>query len=219
MCAQFCAATASSDGFVLLVVYLASIKDDVATRLYLSVTPADITAHDQCLNSDLLCQQVTHTFPAVLEKLELHAFDMCKMIDPFVRYEPSTPRDLKRHLHSIEEKIVECLAWERGSSLYPLLMAACENQENQDKEAEPIKGESALSLLLPHCWLAHHDEQLVWYRQTRAAFLLANSTLCLGSCIYFKSRCALFCMTCTVDVCQAKSLFLCAEHHTKKNMH
>lgn len=87
-----------------------------------------------------MVRQVTHAFPAVLEKLELHAFDMCKIIDSFVRYEPSTPRDLKRHLHSIEEKIVESLAWEKGSSLYPLLVAACENQENQDKEADPIKG-------------------------------------------------------------------------------
>jgi len=86
---------------------------------------------------------VTHAFPAVLEKLELHAFDMCKIIDSFVRYEPSTPRDLKRHLHSIEEKIVESLAWERGSSLYPLLVAACENQENQDKEADPIIAQAA----------------------------------------------------------------------------
>ncbi len=86
---------------------------------------------------------MTHAFPAVLEKLELHAFDMCKIIDPFVRYEPSTPRDLKRHLHSIEEKIVESLAWERGSSLYPLLVMACENQE--DKDAAPVasvKGQS-----------------------------------------------------------------------------
>jgi len=95
---------------------------------------------------------VTHAFPAVLEKLELHAFDMCKIIDSFVRYEPSTPRDLKRHLHSIEEKIVESLAWERGSSLYPLLVAACENQENQDKEADPIKGLPQHKLLMQtHC--------------------------------------------------------------------
>ena len=91
------------------------------------------------LTLSMMCQ-VTHAFPAVLEKLELHAFDMCKIIDSFVRYEPNTPRDLKRHLHSIEEKIVESLAWERGSSLHPLLVAACENQENQEKEADPMKG-------------------------------------------------------------------------------
>lgn len=63
---------------------------------------------------------------------------MCKIIDPFVRYEPSTPRDLKRHLHSIEEKIVESLAWERGSSLYPLLIMAA---EHQDPKPAPIKGQ------------------------------------------------------------------------------
>ena len=95
---------------------------------------------------------MTHAFPAVLEKLELHAFDMCKIIDSFVRYEPSTPRDLKRHLHSIEEKIVESLAWERGSSLHPLLVAACENQENQEKEADPIKG--LPMLLIQTNWLS-----------------------------------------------------------------
>ena len=92
--------------------------------------------------------QATHAFPAVLEKLELHAFDMCKIIDPFVRYEPSTPRDLKRHLHSIEEKIVESLAWERGSSLYPLLVMAA---EHQDTKPVPAKGQlkSFVCICLP----------------------------------------------------------------------
>ena len=65
---------------------------------------------------------------------------MCKIIDPFVRYEPSTPRDLKRHLHSIEEKIVESLAWERGSSLYPLLVMAAEHQD--PKPPPPVHGQS-----------------------------------------------------------------------------
>lgn len=37
----------------------------------------------------------------------------------------AVPRELKRHLFSIEEKILEAQAWERGSSLYPLLVSAC----------------------------------------------------------------------------------------------
>lgn len=81
--------------------------------------------------------QVTHAFPTVLEKLELHAFDLCKMIDPFVRYETSIPRDLKRHLHSIEEKIIESLAWERGSSFYPLLVLAFDSKANKQAPADP----------------------------------------------------------------------------------
>ena len=107
-------------------------------RLPVLACPAIATQATHTHNMKWLWLQATHTFPAVLEKLELHAFDMCKIIDPFVRYEPSTPRDLKRHLHSIEEKIVESLAWERGSSLYPLLVLACENSD--DKDAVPIKG-------------------------------------------------------------------------------
>ncbi|KAK9837434.1 hypothetical protein WJX81_002188 [Elliptochloris bilobata] len=68
---------------------------------------------------------VTLQFPAVLERLALPAFDLCKLVGPFVRHEPTLPRELKRHLFSIEERVLEALAWQRGSSLYPLLVAAC----------------------------------------------------------------------------------------------
>lgn len=69
--------------------------------------------------------QVTLQFPAVLERLALPAFDLCKLVGPFVRHEPTLPRELRRHLFSIEERVLEALAWQRGSSLYPLLVAAC----------------------------------------------------------------------------------------------
>jgi retinoblastoma-like protein 1 len=60
---------------------------------------------------------VTHTFPAVLEQLDLKPFDLCKLISTFVRHLPTLPRELKRHMFSIEEKCLESLSWERGSSL------------------------------------------------------------------------------------------------------
>lgn len=97
----------------------------------------------------LLLMQVTHAFPAVLEKLELHAFDLCKMIEPFMRYEPSIPEDLKRHLHSIEEKIVECLAWEQGSSFYPQLVVAYEMNTDKQTGDKP-EGQS--------CFLWHSND-------------------------------------------------------------
>lgn len=49
--------------------------------------------------------QVTLQFPAVLERLALPAFDLCKLVGPFVRHEPTLPRELKRHLFSIEERV------------------------------------------------------------------------------------------------------------------
>ncbi|KAK9863068.1 hypothetical protein WJX84_009434 [Apatococcus fuscideae] len=64
-------------------------------------------------------------FPAVLERLSLHAFDFRKIIQPFMRHEPNMPRELKRHLLALDEKILEAVAWTRNSSLYTCLALAC----------------------------------------------------------------------------------------------
>lgn len=69
--------------------------------------------------------QVTLAFPAVLERLELKAFEMCKMIVSFIRHEPTLLKELRQHLFIVEERILESFAWERGSSLYPLIALAC----------------------------------------------------------------------------------------------
>ncbi|KAI8472814.1 MAG: hypothetical protein J3K34DRAFT_502383 [Monoraphidium minutum] len=63
-------------------------------------------------------------FPAVPERLGLAPFDLTKIIPAFVRALPSLPRELKRHLFTVEEKVVEALGWQAGSSLYGVLAAA-----------------------------------------------------------------------------------------------
>ena len=68
--------------------------------------------------------QVTLPFPAVLDRLGLKAFDMCKLIDAFVRAEPGLLKEIRRHLFSVQERILESLAWQRNSSLYPLMQQA-----------------------------------------------------------------------------------------------
>lgn len=65
---------------------------------------------------------VTMTFPAVLEPTGITAFDLSKVIENFVRHEETLPRELKRHLNSIEERILESMAWEKGSSMYDSLI-------------------------------------------------------------------------------------------------
>uniref|UniRef100_A0ACD5WYE8 Uncharacterized protein n=2 Tax=Avena sativa TaxID=4498 RepID=A0ACD5WYE8_AVESA len=62
--------------------------------------------------------------PAVLESTGLTAFDLSKIIENFVRHEESLPRELKRHLNSLEEQLLESMAWEKGSSLYNSLVVA-----------------------------------------------------------------------------------------------
>ncbi len=60
---------------------------------------------DLYMQSGVSDAQVTLQFPAVLERLSLPAFDLCKLVGPFVRHEPTLPRELKRHLFSIEERV------------------------------------------------------------------------------------------------------------------
>lgn len=67
---------------------------------------------------------VTMMFPAVLEKTGITAFDLSKVIESFVRHEETLPRELKRHLNSLEERLLESMAWEKGSSMYNSLVVA-----------------------------------------------------------------------------------------------
>ncbi|XP_020581305.1 retinoblastoma-related protein-like isoform X2 [Phalaenopsis equestris] len=67
---------------------------------------------------------VTMMFPAVLERTGITAFDLSKVIESFVRHEETLPRELKRHLNSLEERLLESLSWEKGSSLYNSLIVA-----------------------------------------------------------------------------------------------
>nr|CAB3481580.1 unnamed protein product [Digitaria exilis] len=67
---------------------------------------------------------VTMMFPAVLEKTGITAFDLSKVIEGFVRHEDTLPRELKRHLNSLEERLLESMAWEKGSSMYNSLIVA-----------------------------------------------------------------------------------------------
>ena len=87
------------------------------------------------------------TFPSIPTKLRLKPFDLGKMIGAFVHAEPTLPRELKRHLFTIEEKILESLAWQPGSSIYKLLeLATVDAQElarRQGKGAAAGAGEGA----------------------------------------------------------------------------
>lgn len=67
---------------------------------------------------------VTMLFPAVLERTGITAFDLSKVIESFVRHEESLPRELRRHLNSLEERLLEFMVWEKGSSMYNSLTVA-----------------------------------------------------------------------------------------------
>ncbi|XP_068657761.1 retinoblastoma-related protein isoform X1 [Aristolochia californica] len=69
-------------------------------------------------------KSVIELFPAVLEGTGITAFDLSKVIESFVRHEESLPRELKRYLNSLEERLLESMVWEKGSSMYNSLIVA-----------------------------------------------------------------------------------------------
>uniref|UniRef100_A0ACD5ZNH7 Uncharacterized protein n=1 Tax=Avena sativa TaxID=4498 RepID=A0ACD5ZNH7_AVESA len=99
---------------------------------------------------------VTMMFPAVLEKTGITAFDLSKVIESFVRHEDTLPRELKRHLNSLEERLLESLAWEKGSSMYNSLIVArpalSAEINRLGLQAEPMPSLDAI--------VVHHDISL-----------------------------------------------------------
>uniref|UniRef100_A0A7N0T4Y3 Retinoblastoma-related protein n=1 Tax=Kalanchoe fedtschenkoi TaxID=63787 RepID=A0A7N0T4Y3_KALFE len=61
--------------------------------------------------------------PVFLESTGITAFDLTKVIETYIRHETSLPRELKRHLNSLEEQLLESMVWAKGSSLYNYLIA------------------------------------------------------------------------------------------------
>lgn len=72
------------------------------------------------------CYKMTAlSFPTVLNRLGISAFDLCKVIEPLVKAEVNLnlPKEVKRHLYAIEETSLESLSWERGSPFYKDMVA------------------------------------------------------------------------------------------------
>lgn len=119
-----------------------------AMKLYFRVLQAICTAESQILHANnltslltnerfhrcmLACsaelvlathKTVTMLFPTVLERTGITAFDLSKVIESFIRHEESLPRELRRHLNSLEERLLESMVWEKGSSMYNSLSVA-----------------------------------------------------------------------------------------------
>lgn len=94
--------------------------------------------------------RVSILFPSILERAGITAFDMCKVIESFIRHEDSLPRELMRHLNSLEETMLESMVWEKGSSLYNSLIASRPDLQEEIKRlkllAEPMPSLHEISM-------------------------------------------------------------------------
>jgi retinoblastoma-like protein 1 len=81
------------------------------------------------------CYKMTAlSFPTVLNRLDISAFDLCKVIEPLVRSEVNLnlPKEVKRHLYAIEENSLELLSWKPGSTFYKHMITARSNTSQGD---------------------------------------------------------------------------------------
>ncbi|XP_066556008.1 retinoblastoma-associated protein isoform X2 [Amia ocellicauda] len=76
------------------------------------------------------------SFPWILDVFQLKAFDFYKVIESFIKAEPSLTREMIKHLERCEHLIMENIAWRADSPLFELLHQSRE-QEGVVEQAEP----------------------------------------------------------------------------------
>ncbi|XP_049725985.1 retinoblastoma-like protein 1 isoform X1 [Elephas maximus indicus] len=77
-----------------------------------------------CLEIVLFAYSSPRTFPWIIEVLNLQPFYFYKVIEVVIRSEEGLSRDMVKHLNSIEEQILESLAWSHDSALWEALQAS-----------------------------------------------------------------------------------------------
>ncbi|NXX41969.1 RB protein, partial [Tricholaema leucomelas] len=86
--------------------------------------------------SDTTSAETHLSFPWILNVFDLKAFDFYKVIESFIRAEPSLTKEMMKHLERCEHQIMESLAWQSGSPLFDLIKQSKE-QEGQTDQPEP----------------------------------------------------------------------------------
>uniref|UniRef100_W5KDE3 Retinoblastoma-associated protein n=1 Tax=Astyanax mexicanus TaxID=7994 RepID=W5KDE3_ASTMX len=74
-------------------------------------------------------------FPWILDVFQLHAFDFYKVIESFIKAEPTLKHDMIEHLGRCEHQIMESIAWKADSPLFELLRQS--REEGPGEQAEP----------------------------------------------------------------------------------
>nr|XP_056712832.1 retinoblastoma-associated protein [Euleptes europaea] len=76
------------------------------------------------------------SFPWIINILDLKAFDLYKVIESFIKAEPSLTREMIKHLECCEHRIMESLAWQSDSPLFELIQQSRE-RDGQADQLEP----------------------------------------------------------------------------------
>ncbi|XP_049597664.1 retinoblastoma-associated protein [Syngnathus scovelli] len=89
--------------------------------------------------------EANRCFPWILNVLNLSAFDFYKVIESFIKADPTLSKDIVKHLETCENLIMERIAWETGSPLLELL-----KQEHEGGAVEQAETLASFSQQLQH---------------------------------------------------------------------
>uniref|UniRef100_A0A673BTN1 Retinoblastoma 1 n=1 Tax=Sphaeramia orbicularis TaxID=375764 RepID=A0A673BTN1_9TELE len=89
--------------------------------------------------------EVDLCFPWILDVFSLAAFDFYKVIESFIKAEPTLSKDIVKHLETCENLIMEKIAWRTGSVLFELL-----KQEHEGGAAEQAEAPASFNQPLQH---------------------------------------------------------------------
>nr|XP_057943789.1 retinoblastoma-associated protein [Doryrhamphus excisus] len=84
-------------------------------------------------------------FPWILDVLNLTAFDFYKVIESFIKADPTLSKDTVKHLETCENLIMERIAWRTGSPLFELL-----KQEHEGGSMEQAETTASFNQPLQH---------------------------------------------------------------------
>ncbi|XP_077360489.1 retinoblastoma-associated protein isoform X2 [Festucalex cinctus] len=84
-------------------------------------------------------------FPWILDFLNISGFDFYKVIESFIKADPTLSKDIVKHLETCENLIMECIAWKTDSPLFELL-----KQEHEGGAVEQAEAPASFNQPLQH---------------------------------------------------------------------
>ncbi|NWI90706.1 RB protein, partial [Pitta sordida] len=93
--------------------------------------------------SDGTTAETDLSFPWILNVFDLKAFHFYKVIESFIKAEPSLTQEMIKHLERCEHRIMESLAWQSGSPLFDLI------KQSKEREGQTDQPETTSNLSTP----------------------------------------------------------------------
>ncbi|KAL4219927.1 Retinoblastoma-associated protein [Mactra antiquata] len=84
-------------------------------------------------------------FPWILQVFDLYAYDFYKVLESFIKAEPNLTREIVQHLTTIENRILDSIAWQPESPVHTAIDAAGTITTNVSSPSKSINNGSASS--------------------------------------------------------------------------